>query len=157
MLSPHLAELYDVETRALVQAVKRNPIRFPADFMFQLTAAEFAGLKSQIVISKGRGGIRRALPYAFTEQGVAMLSAVLQSPRAVQTSVEIVRAFVRLRRVIGTVEDLARKVEGIERRLGGHDTEIRAILAAIQQLITPPERPRREIGFHTVKPSPTRL
>jgi uncharacterized protein YjiS (DUF1127 family) len=156
MLSPHLAELYGVETRALVQAVKRNPDRFPEDFMFQLTAAEFTGLKSQLVTSNGRGGIRRALPYAFTEQGVAMLSAVLQSPRAVQTSVEIVRAFVRLRRMIATVEELARKVDGMERRLGIHDADIQAILSALKQLMTPTERPRREMGFHTAKPLPAR-
>ncbi len=156
MLSPHLAELYGVETRALVQAVKRNAGRFPEDFMFQLTAAEFAGLKSQIVTSKGRGGARRALPYAFTEQGVAMLSAVLKSPRAVQTSVEIVRVFVRLRRVISSVDELSCKIAGIERRLGSHDADIQAILSALKQLMSPPTRPRKELGFHTVKHSPVK-
>ena len=156
MLSPHLAELYGVETRALVQAVKRNAERFPDDSMFQLTAAELAGLKSQIVISNGRGGARRALPYAFTEQGVAMLSAVLRSPRAVRTSVEIVRAFIRLRRVVATVEGLSRKVEGIERRLGGHADDIHAILSALGQLMSPPAEPSQEIGFHTVKHPPAK-
>ena len=156
MLSPHLAELYGVEPRALVQAVKRNAERFPEDFMFQLTSAELALLKSQIVISKGRGGARRALPYAFTEQGVAMLSAVLRSPRAVQTSVEIVRAFIRLRRVISSVEELGRKVEGIERRLGSHDADIQAILSALRQLMSPPAKPRHEIGFHTVRHPPAK-
>lgn len=156
MLSPHLAELYGVEPRALVQAVKRNARRFPEDFMFQLTTAEFAGLKSQFVISKGRGGARRALPYAFTEQGVAMLSAVLNSPRAVQTSVEIVRAFIRRRRVIFSVKELGRKVAGIERRLGSHDADIQDILSALKQLMSPPGKPGKEIGFHTVKHSPAK-
>jgi hypothetical protein len=156
MLSPHLAELYGVEPRALVQAVKRNTERFPDDFMFQLTPAEFAGLKSQIVISNGRGGARRARPYAFTEQGVAMLSAVLRSPRAIQTSVEIVRAFIRLRRMVSTVEELGRKMEKIERQLGGHDEDIQAILSALKQLMTPPAKSPKEIGFHTVKHSPAK-
>lgn len=154
LLSPHLAELYGVEPRALVQAMKRNAERFPEDFMFQLTVAELACLKSQIVISNGRGGARRARPYAFTEQGVAMLSAVLRSPRAIQTSVEIVRAFVRLRRVIATVDELGRKMEHIERKLGCHADDIQAILSALKRLMAPPAKPRREIGFHTVKHSP---
>jgi hypothetical protein len=99
MLSPHLADLYQVEPRALVQAVKRNINRFPADFMFQLSATEFADLKSQIVISSW-GGLRRAAPYAFTEQGMAMLPTVLRSARAVQVNIEIMRAFVRLRQML---------------------------------------------------------
>jgi hypothetical protein len=106
MLSTHLAALYDVEPRALVQAVKRNRERFPPDFMFQLSAEEFGSLKSQIVISK-QGGLRRATPYAFTEQGVAMLSSVLRSKRAVRVNIEIMRAFVKLREMMARHKDLA--------------------------------------------------
>ncbi len=106
MLSMDLAELYGVEPRALVQAVKRNPSRFPEDFMFQLSREEFANLKSQIVISSW-GGLRWATPYAFTEQGVSMLSSVLNSPRAIRVNVEIMRAFVRLRRMLASHADLA--------------------------------------------------
>ena len=109
MLSPHLAELYGVETRVLVQAVKRNIDRFPEDFMFQLTDEEFADLKSQIVISSW-GGSRRAKPYAFTEQGVAMLSSVLRSKRAVQVNIEIMRAFVKLRQMLTAHKDLEREL-----------------------------------------------
>ena len=110
MLSADLAELYQVEPRVLVQAVKRNIARFPEDFMFQLTEKEFANLKSQIVISSW-GGMRRAFPYAFTEQGVAMLSSVLRSKRAVQVNVAIMRAFVRLRRMLASNASLARKLD----------------------------------------------
>jgi hypothetical protein len=108
MLSTHLAELYDVEPRALVQAVKRNADRFPADFMFQLNSAEFQHLKSQIVTSSW-GGLRRATPYAFTEQGVAMLSSVLKSQRAIQVNIAIIRAFVRLRQVLAEHQELAER------------------------------------------------
>jgi hypothetical protein len=132
----------------LVQAVKRNVGRFPGDFMFQLTADEFGGLKSQFVISNGRGGARRALPYAFTEQGVAMLSAVLNSPRAIHVSIEIMRAFVRLRRMLLTVDHLARKLEELERKALAHDEDLRQVFAALRQLMAPPQAPRREIGFH---------
>lgn len=113
MLSPDLAELYSVEPRALLQAVKRNLNRFPADFMFQLDAAEYANLKSQFVISSW-GGARRALPYAFTEQGVAMLSSVLRSERAVQVNIAIMRAFVRLREMLLSNADLARRLDALE-------------------------------------------
>ena len=115
MLNVHLAELYDVEPRALVQSVKRNRERFPSDFMFQLSAEEFDCLKSQIVTSSW-GGLRRARPYAFTEQGVAMLSSVLRSRRAVRVNIEIMRAFVRLKQVLATHADLARKLEELERK-----------------------------------------
>jgi ORF6N domain-containing protein len=144
MLSPDLAALYGVEPRALVQAVKRNVERFPGDFMFQLTAVEFAGLKSQIVTSS-RGGIRRATPYAFTEQGVAMLSSVLRSPRAIRVDIEIMRAFVRLRAMAGSIAELRGKLEALERK---YDVQFRAVFDAIRQLMEPPSRAAtRRIGF----------
>jgi ORF6N domain len=114
MLSTHLAELYEVEPRALVQAVKRNIERFPPDFIFQLSKFEFQNLKSQIVTSNW-GGLRRAAPYAFTEQGVAMLSSVLNSRRAVQVNIEIMRAFVRLRELMATHKDLVRRLNEMRR------------------------------------------
>ena len=143
MLSTDLAELYGVEPRVLVQAVKRNIERFPEDFMFQLNEEEFSDLKSQFVTSSW-GGIRRAAPYAFTEQGVAMLSSVLRSKRAVQVNVEIMRAFVRLRRMLASHEDLARKLDALEKK---YDTQFRAVFDAIRQLMAPPEPKRRQIGF----------
>ena len=143
MLSTDLAELYGVEPRALVQAVKRNIERFPEDFMFQLNDEEFSDLKSQFVTSSW-GGIRRAAPYAFTEQGVAMLSSVLRSKRAVQVNVEIMRAFVRLRRMLATHEDLARKLDALEKK---YDAQFKAVFDAIRQLMTPPAPKRRHIGF----------
>jgi hypothetical protein len=143
MLSTHLAELYGVEPKVLVQAVKRNRARFPGDFMFQLTREEFANLKSQIVTSSW-GGLRRATPYAFTEQGVAMLSSVLNSPRAIQVNVEIMRAFVRLRRMLASHEDLARKLEEMEKK---YDAQFKVIFDAIRALMALPERARRSIGF----------
>jgi hypothetical protein len=143
----HLAELYGVETRSLVQAVKRNIERFPDDFMFQLSDKEFENLKSQIVISSW-GGMRRANPYAFSEQGVAMLSSVLRSKRAVQVNISIMRAFVKLRELLSTNRELAHKLEQLERKTEKHDEEIKAIFNAIRQLMTPPEKPRRKIGFH---------
>lgn len=145
MLSTHLADLYEVEPRVLVQAVKRNIERFPDDFMFQLTAEEFANLKSQFVISN-RGGIRRAAPYAFTEQGVAMLSSVLRSIRAVQVNIEIMRAFVRLRQLLASNEELSQRLDELEKR---YDQQFRAVFDAIRQLMTPPEPPRRRLGFPT--------
>jgi hypothetical protein len=146
MLSPDLADLYAVEPRALVQAVKRNIERFPTDFMFQLTTKEFANLKSQFVTSSW-GGLRRATPYAFTEQGVAMLSSVLRSPRAVQVNIEIMRAFVRLREILATHKDLARKLEKLEKK---YDAQFKVVFDAIRQLMQPtPPPPRRRIGFQT--------
>ena len=116
MLSVHLAELYQVEPRVLIQAVKRNIDRFPGDFMFQLSKEEFANLKSQFVISSW-GGLRRSTPYAFTEQGVAMLSSVLRSKRAIQVNIEIMRAFVKLRQILASHSELARKLESLEKNL----------------------------------------
>jgi hypothetical protein len=144
MLDADLAELYGVETRVLLQAVSRNQKRFPKDFMFQLSKEEYELLRSQIVISKkGRGG-RRYLPYAFTEQGVAMLSSILRSERAVQVNIEIMRAFVRLREMIATHRDLARKLEALERR---YDAQFKVVFEAIRELMKPPEPNKRKIGF----------
>ena len=146
MLSQHLAELYGVETKVLIQAVKRNRERFPEDFMFQLTNQEFTNLKSQIVTSSW-GGIRRASPYAFTEQGVAMLSTVLRSKRAVQVNIQIMRAFVQLRNMVSSHKQLAGKLSELEQKLEGHDEQIQIIFQAIKELMTPPEKPKRKIGF----------
>jgi ORF6N domain-containing protein len=150
MLSQHLAQLYGVSVSALNQAVKRNRGRFPADFMFQLRREEFENLKSQIVTSSW-GGARRALPFAFTEQGVAMLSSVLRSGRAVQVNIAIMRAFVQLRQVLSRDSELARKLAELERRIEGHDHNIRSLFDAIRELMSPTRKRRREIGFHTVR------
>ncbi|MCP4369977.1 MAG: ORF6N domain-containing protein [Deltaproteobacteria bacterium] len=146
LLSPHLAELYNVEPRVMVQAVKRNIDRFPADFLFQLSDEEFANLKSQIVTSSW-GGPRRAKPYAFTEQGVAMLSSVLRSKRAVQVNIEIMRAFVRLRQLLATHNDLARKMTALEQK---YDEQFKVVFDAIRQLMAPTETKKKKIGF-TIK------
>ncbi len=147
MLDSDLAELYGVELRALIQAMKRNIDRFPDDFVFQLDKTELNSLKSQIVISKpGRGG-RRTLPYAFTEHGAVMLASVLNSPRAVEASIFVVRAFVRLRELAMTHKELAVKIAELEHRVGSHDESIRSLVAAIRQLMTPVEKPKRRIGF----------
>lgn len=144
MLSPDLAALYQVEPRSLAQAVKRNRERFPSDFMFQLDETEFRHLKSQIVISSW-GGARRSRPYAFTEQGVAMLSSILRSKRAIQANIVIMRTFVRLRGVLGTHKDLARKLTRLERKC---DTRFKVVFDAIRELMAPSSRsPKREIGF----------
>jgi hypothetical protein len=163
-----LAALYGVTTKALNQAVKRNATRFPADFMFQLTSEETRSLRSQFVTtsrqvverevsctnwsqfvtssSKHRGATYR--PYAFTEQGVAMLSSVLNSERAVKVNIAIMRAFVKLREALETNREFARKFSELEKRIGKHDQDITAIIEAIRQLMAPPKTPRREIGFH---------
>lgn len=149
LLDSDLARIYGVPTRFLNQAVKRNPSRFPADFVFQLTTAEMASLRSQSVTSKtGRGG-RRYLPYAFTEHGAIMAATVLNSPRAVEMSVFVVRAFVRLRELLATHQELAAKLTELEQRLATHDEQILAIVDAIRQLAAaPPRKPsRRRIGF----------
>jgi hypothetical protein len=131
----------------VIQAVKRNFSRFPADFMFPLSSAEAKALRSQTVISnKGRGG-RRYLPFVFTEQGVAMLSSVLNSERAVEINIEIMRAFVRLREMISSNKDLARKLDALERKVESHDVHIRSLFEAIRQLMAPPEPKKRKIGF----------
>jgi len=138
MLDRDLAELYGVETRSLVQAVKRNIQRFPNDFMFQLTSEEDKALRSQIVISKkGRGG-RRYSPYAFTEQGVAMLSSVLNSERAIEVNIAIMCTFVKLREILAAHKDLARKLEDLEKK---YDSQFRSVFEAIRQLMLPPTEP----------------
>lgn len=143
LLDVSLAEMYGVETRVLVQAVKRNLARFPADFMFQLSAEEFDDLRSQTVISSSWGG-RRTPPYAFTEQGVAMLSSVLRSRRAVSVNVEIMRAFVRLRRMAEEHRDLMLRIDALESR---YDQQFATVFDAIRALISEQTRPRRRIGF----------
>ena len=144
MLDADLAGLYEVETGHLVRAVKRNLARFPADFMFQLTAEQFSNLKSQSGISSSWGG-RRFRPYAFTEQGVAMLSSVLRSERAVLVNVEIMRAFVRLRQLLSTHADLARKLEQLERK---YDAQFKVVFDAIRELMAPPlPKSTPKIGF----------
>jgi hypothetical protein len=143
MLDADLAALYGVETRVLVQAVKRNIERFPADFMFQLSREEVTILRSQIVTSSGWGG-RRYRPYAFTEQGVAMLSSVLRSPRAIQVNIEIMRAFIRLRQMLASHVELARKLDALEKK---YDAQFKQVFEAIRQLMMPPEPKRRPIGF----------
>jgi len=158
LLDTDLAVLYGVETKALNRAVKRNVERFPADFMFQLTEEEAAALRrhygtsntgngsvlrSQFGTSNGRGG-RRYLPYAFTEQGVAMLSSVLRSPRAVRVNIEIMRAFVLLRQMLQQNADLARKLASLEKK---YDAQFKAVFDAIRQLMAPSEKPKRRIGF----------
>ena len=174
MLDFDLAGLYGVAAKVLNQAVKRNRARFPTDFIFQLSSEEVAYLRSQSVTSsvqtvknqgiplnwsqivtssrKHRGAAYR--PYAFTEQGVAMLSSVLKSERAVKVNISIMRAFVKLRETLETNRELAQKFAELEKRVGKHDEEIGAIIEAIRQLITPPKKPRREIGFHVRERTP---
>ncbi|HDQ99487.1 MAG TPA: ORF6N domain-containing protein [candidate division WOR-3 bacterium] len=143
MLDSDLATLYGVQTGALVRAVKRNTQRFPEDFMFQLTPGEFRDLKCQTGISSSWGGRRRP-PYAFTEQGVAMLSSVLRSERAVQVNVEIMRAFVRLRRILAENAGLARRLDELEKR---YDVQFRVVFDAIRKLMQPPAPKKKPIGF----------
>lgn len=145
LLDADLAALYGVATKVLVQAVARNRDRFPSDFMFRLTRQEFNNLRSQIVTSSWGG--RRTAPYAFTEQGVAMLSSVLRSGRAVQVNVEIMRAFVRLRQILSTHADLAKKLDELEQK---YDEQFKVVFDALRELMSPPERKKRPpIGFHT--------
>ncbi len=153
MLDSDLASLYGVTTGNLNKAVKRNAQRFPSDFMFQLTAEEAEDLIFQIGRSKKRGG-RRHRPYAFTEQGIAMLSSVLNSERAIAINVAVMRTFVRLRQMLDSNRELAQKFSELEQRVGKHDEDIAAILEAIRQLVVPPEKPRREIGFHVREKAP---
>ena len=142
MLDKDLAELYEVETKMLNRAVKRNLDRFPGDFMFQLTAEEGNNLRYQNGTSSWGG--RRYSSYAFTEQGVAMLSSVLRSKRAVLVNIEIMRAFVRLRQILGAHADLARKLAALERK---YDSQFKAVFDAIRELMTPPPAKKRPIGF----------
>ena len=148
MLDSDLAKLYGVATFNLNKAVKRNRERFPEDFCFQLSAEEYQALRFQIGISKRGHGGRRFLPYAFTEQGVAMLSSVLRSKRAILVNIAIMRAFIRLRWMLATHRHLARKLAELERKLANHDEKIHSIFDAIRQLMAPPAPPRRRIEFH---------
>jgi type I site-specific restriction endonuclease len=148
MLSNDLADLYQVEVRALVQAVKRNIERFPEDFMFQLDQKEYESLKSQFVISSW-GGARRARPYAFTEQGVAMLSSVLRSKRAIEVNIAIMRAFVKLRELLESNEELNRKFTAVIRKLAEHDKYFTVVFKELKKLTDQPVPPRRKIGFKT--------
>ncbi len=148
LLDEHLAALYGVRLRALLQAVKRNRRRFPSDFLLLLTPPEVALLHSQTPISRTWGG-RRYRPCAFTEQGVAMLSSVLKSPRAVMVNIEIMRAFVRLRRMLQSNEDLARKIEELERM---YDGRFRSVFDALRDLMQIRTSPERRIGFHADHP-----
>ena len=145
MLDKDLADLYQVETKALVQAVQRNRKRFPPDFMFQLSFQEFTALRSQIVTSKGRGG-RRTPPYAFTEHGVAMLSSVLRSERAMEINIEIIRAFVKLRQLVASSTDLANRLNHLEQK---YDSQFKVVFDAIRRLMSETTQvpPKRRIGF----------
>lgn len=145
LLDEDLAKLYGIETRTLVQAVRRNMDRFPEDFMFQLTKDDREILRSQTVTSNISRGGRRYQPYAFTEQGVAMLSSVLRSQRAVLVNVEIMRTFVRLRQLLSSHAELAHKLETLEKR---YDTQFKVVFDAIRELMTPPEpKKKHRIGF----------
>ena len=146
MLDVDLARLYQVETRVLVQAVKRNAQRFPSDFMFQLTDEEWSDLRSQSVTSNGRGG-RRYAPYVFTEHGALMLSSVLNSSTAAEVGILVVRTFVKLREMLSTHKELAAKLEALERKIGSHDQAIAGLIDAIRQLMSPTESGKRQIGF----------
>ncbi len=150
LLDFHIAELYGVETKTLKRAVKRNRDRFPIDFCFELTSVEFQHLRYQLGTSRWGGA--RYSPYAFTEQGVAMLSSVLQSRRAVQVNIEIMRAFVKLRELISSNKELAQKLAELEKK---YDAQFKVVFDAIRQIMYPPEKPKREIGFR-VKEPPTK-
>jgi hypothetical protein len=152
MLDSDLADLYGVSTAALNQQVKRNRSRFPKDFAFRLTPEEFDGLMSQIVISKPRRGGRRKLPWVFSEHGVAMLSSVLRSERAVQVNIAIMRTFVRLREMLSGHKELLIRLDSIERNLTQHDKHFKVVFDAIRKLMEPPSGPlKRRIGFHVEK------
>ena len=146
MLDSDLAQLYGVTVGRLNEAVKRNEDRFPSDFMFQLTRAEFENLKSQIAISSSKWGGRRHAPYVFTEQGVAMLSSVLRSKRAIEVNIAIMRTFVRLREMISSNKALARRLSDLEKK---YDGQFRVVLEAIRELMAEPTPKSRRIGFKT--------
>jgi len=149
MLDSDLAELYGVATKVLLQAVRRNLNRFPEDFMFILKYQDVAALRSQIVtLKKGRGEHRKYLPYVFTEQGVAMLSSVLNSERAVQVNIAIMRAFVKLREMIASHKDLAKRLDELEQK---YDAQFKVVFDAIRELMRPPEGTKRKIGFRREK------
>jgi hypothetical protein len=148
MLDADLAQLYGVPTKLLNRAVARNPERFPTDFTYHLTLQELANLRFQIGTSSHHGG-RRYLPYAFTQEGIAMLSSVLRSPRAVAVNIEIMRAFIRMRNMLVSVDELSRKLDALEQKALAHDKDLEKVFEIFRELMTPPEPPRRAIGFHT--------
>ena len=151
MLDRDLADLYGVETKQLKRAVRRNVHRFPPDFMFELTRKEYNSLRSQFGTFK-RGAHSKYLPMAFTEQGVAMLSSVLNSERAIEVNIAIMRVFVKLRETTVAHQEMKRKLEKIEKQLSAHDEDIQVIFRAIQGLIKEPEKPRKRIGFEVKEP-----
>src|SRR5580692_10104955 len=138
MLDADLAELYGVATKNLNKAFRRNRERFPGDFMYRLTRQEYANLKFQFGTSSLHGG-RRYLPYAFTQEGIAMLSSVLRSPRAIAVNIEIMRAFIRMRGMLLSVDELARKLEALERKALAHDEDLEEVFDALRELMTPPD------------------
>jgi ORF6N domain len=154
MLDSDLADLYGVTTKRLNEQVRRNRTRFPPDFMFQLTKEEAAGLRSQNATSKGGRGGRRYLPSVFTEHGAIMLASVLNTTRAVDVSVYVVRAFVRMRHMIAANKQMTEKLAELERRVTGHDEAIRSLVQTIRALMTPPEQRRRSIGFRVEEARP---
>lgn len=153
MLDQDLAELYGVETGALTRAVRRNAERFPSDFMFRLTREEWGDLKCQIGISRDQHGGRRHSPFAFTEHGVAMLSSVLRSKRAVAVNIEIMRAFVERRRLASSYGELEKRIDELERSTAGkldkHEMQLIAIFKALRQLMAPPSKPKHPVGFQS--------
>jgi phage regulator Rha-like protein len=147
MLDSDLAQLYQVQTKNLNKAVKRNLDRFPEDFMFRITPEEIESLRFQIGTSNTSQGGRRYLPYVFSEHGVAMLSSVLNSKRAVQVNIVIVRTFIKLREVLSTHKDLARRIDDLDLKYQEHDQELKVVFDAIRKLISTPEPSKRKIGF----------
>jgi hypothetical protein len=147
MLDEDLAALYGVPIKSLLQSFKRNRERFPADFAYQLNSKEFTNLRSQIVTSSSGHGGRRYRPFAFTENGVAMLSSVLRSKRAIAVNIEIMRTFTRLRQILASHADLSRRLDDLERK---YDARLKSVFDAIRELMKPVSKPRVEIGYHTL-------
>ena len=154
MLDSDLAALYGISTKRLNEQVKRNRRRFPADFAFQLSRSDAEFLRSQFATSKSHRGGRRYLPYAFTEHGAIMLASVLNTPRAIDVSVYVVRAFVRLRQMLAYQKDVAPKLAELQRRVAGHDEALSSLVEAIRRLMEPPEKGRRSIGFRVQQRGP---
>ena len=148
LLDKDLAMLYRVEIKRLMESIKRHKSRFPEDFMFQLNPQEYENLRSQIATSSWGG--RRYLPYVFTEQGVAMLSSVLHSERAIQVNIAIMRAFVQLKEMISNHQELSKRLDKLEKKLAAHDTDIRTVFETIRELMSGPAKPKRQIGFHAL-------
>lgn len=157
LLDSDLAALFDVSTSHLNQALKRNRRRFPADFAFRLSTREAHDLKSQFVISNARRGGRRTAPWAYTEHGATMAASVLNTPRAIQMSVFVVRAFVRLRELAVAHEALSGQLHDLERRVTGHDQELARVIATLRSLLARPDKPPRQIGFTAATPVPQRV